>query len=140
MKIKALTTFMNQRYIDAPNHRTRPGQVYEVPDKYAREVESRGLAVIVEDGDADLSDPGLSGADSSDALPDDFPHRTQLADAGITTVGGLWEMFNQGHDLKEIDGIGKAYAQEITEAYDALTSGEGEDGGESEGGESESNE
>lgn len=46
------------------------------------------------------------------ALPDDFPARSKLADAGIETL----EAVEAVEDLTEITGIGDATAGEIREA------------------------
>lgn len=61
--------------------------------------------------------PAASGA--SGALPDDFPGRSALSDAGVNTYGQLRKV----DDLTTLAGIGPSTAANITAALDAADRG-----------------
>jgi hypothetical protein len=53
-------------------------------------------------------------------LPEDFPARDELVQAGILTLDQVAEV----KDLTEIEGIGKATAEKVTAAHAELTASE----------------
>ena len=75
-----------------------------------------------DDGEAfPESEEGASEEDSSDessafdetsGFPEDFPRASRLESAGVETLAALRDV----DDLTELDGIGSAYAEEISEA------------------------
>ncbi len=52
--------------------------------------------------------------DETTGFPDNFPRVSRLESAGVTTLADLREV----DDLTELDGIGSAYAEEISEALE----------------------
>lgn len=96
----------------------RPGQ--EIPGLKAAERKA-----LLEAGAITASEPKRGGSAPSeetsaspdpDAIPADFPGAEALAKAGITTFAAL----DAVEDLTSIDGIGKATAEKIENALDAL--------------------
>jgi len=52
--------------------------------------------------------------DEASGFPENFPRASRLESAGVTTLAELRDV----DDLTELDGIGSAYAEEISEAID----------------------
>jgi small subunit ribosomal protein S1 len=70
-----------------------------------------------EEADAEESDAsaGESPAfDENEGFPENFPRVSRLENAGVTTLAELRDV----EDLTELDGIGSAYAEEISDALD----------------------
>ena len=55
--------------------------------------------------------------DETAGFPENFPRVSRLESAGVTTLAELREVRQQS-DLTELDGIGSAYAEDISEALD----------------------
>ena len=94
------------------------------PDDTGAEEEAEDAAAAdadtAEEDDTDTSSEGESSGDDSavfdeDAgFPENFPRVSRLENAGVTSLTALREV----DDLTELDGIGSAYAEEISDALD----------------------
>lgn len=92
-----------------------PAQIAEAGETFSTDEDS--AAQLIELGAAKKA--GGRGAASTasaktGALPEDFPARDKLADAGIDTYAKVRAV----EDLTEIPGIGRATAEKITEALE----------------------
>jgi hypothetical protein len=89
------------------------GSVFEVTENDAVQLERLGYA---ERTGKDTSEPTTATPDAGDLrgqLPEDFPGKAALAEAGINTYGQLRKYTG---DLTEISGIGPATAEKIKDA------------------------
>jgi predicted flap endonuclease-1-like 5' DNA nuclease len=84
-----------------------PGKDIEVPLSVARSLGK----VPAPETSAAVAAPAPVG----DGLPDDFPGRAQLTEAGITTISAV----RAHEDLTSIEGIGTATVGKIQEALGA---------------------
>jgi hypothetical protein len=102
-----------------------PGETVAIPTKEeAQKLVTQGAAAWPADA------PGAAPEETKDPvsdLPEGFPFRAELAAAGVTSVAGLLEV----EDLTSLDGIGKARAEQISEALQELGQ-DGEEEGEAE--------
>ncbi|PSQ73227.1 MAG: 30S ribosomal protein S1 [Bacteroidetes bacterium QH_9_64_21] len=64
----------------------------------------------------DESSDEEAASDETPGLPEDFPRASRLESAGVDSVAELRDL----DDLTELNGIGPAYAEEISEALDEL--------------------
>ena len=67
-----------------------------------------------DEAEATAEEPSEDGStfDETSGFPENFPRVSRLESAGVTTIAELREV----DDLTELDGIGSAYAEEISEA------------------------
>jgi small subunit ribosomal protein S1 len=79
----------------------------EAADEQEEEVSSEADA---DEEDTDESE--ASSFDESAGFPENFPRVSRLESAGVTSLADLRDV----EDLTELDGIGSAYAEEISEA------------------------
>jgi small subunit ribosomal protein S1 len=94
------------------------------PDDTGAEEEAEDAAAAdaetAEEDDTDTSSEEESSGDDSAAFeedagfPENFPRVSRLENAGVTSLTALREV----DDLTELDGIGSAYAEEISDALD----------------------
>ena len=84
----------------------------------AQEAEQEGQADADEETSAEeTADEDASedaAFDEASGFPENFPRASRLESAGVTTLAELRDV----DDLTELDGIGSAYAEEISEAID----------------------
>jgi small subunit ribosomal protein S1 len=64
----------------------------------------------------DESSDEEAASDETPGLPEDFPRASRLESAGVDSIAELRDL----DDLTELNGIGPAYAEEISEALDEL--------------------
>ncbi|MFB6279389.1 MAG: 30S ribosomal protein S1 [Salinibacter sp.] len=64
----------------------------------------------------DESSDEEAASDETSGLPEDFPRASRLESAGVDSIAELRDL----DDLTDLDGIGSAYAEEISEALDEL--------------------
>ncbi|HEV8655638.1 MAG TPA: helix-hairpin-helix domain-containing protein [Candidatus Limnocylindria bacterium] len=89
----------------APDQFAEPGDTFETTEESAAQLLELGHATK---GTA----ASTGGTAKSGPLPDDFPGRDKLADAGIRTYAQL----RDAGDVTEIPGIGEATAKKIADA------------------------
>lgn len=113
--IRSKTTLRNQA--ELPGGILRRGETAEVRPGYAEELVDRGYADII-DGDEEApetaeTDQPASGAEDI-VIPEGFPHRDKLAEAGFVTVGNLRAASDE--EIEDVHGIGPASREDIREA------------------------
>lgn len=106
--------------------------------KYDEEAMKDGGGPDLPDGFQQLLDLGIVLRPDQDPrlardLPDDFPGRDELLEAGIRGYDHLRDRLEHGLPLTEIEGIGKATAEKVTARYEDYVGGdeeedEGDDG------------
>ncbi|MCS3937413.1 small subunit ribosomal protein S1 [Salinibacter ruber] len=84
----------------------------ETPDE--EEAASEGEAGDEPDAEAPSEDDDASAFDETAGFPENFPRVSRLENAGVTSLADAREV----DDLTDLDGIGSAYAEEISDALD----------------------
>ncbi len=84
----------------------------ETPDE--EEAASEGEAGDEPDAEAPSEDDDASTFDETAGFPENFPRVSRLENAGVTSLADAREV----DDLTDLDGIGSAYAEEISDALD----------------------
>ncbi len=84
----------------------------ETPDE--EEAASEGEAGDEPDAEASSEDDDASAFDETAGFPENFPRVSRLENAGVTSLADAREV----DDLTDLDGIGSAYAEEISDALD----------------------
>ncbi len=84
----------------------------ETPDE--EEAASEGEAGDEPDAEAPSEDDDASPFDETAGFPENFPRVSRLENAGVTSLADAREV----DDLTDLDGIGSAYAEEISDALD----------------------
>ncbi|MCS3750365.1 small subunit ribosomal protein S1 [Salinibacter ruber] len=84
----------------------------ETPDE--EETASEGEAGDEPDAEAPSEDDDASAFDETAGFPENFPRVSRLENAGVTSLADAREV----DDLTDLDGIGSAYAEEISDALD----------------------
>jgi len=84
----------------------------ESPDDEA--AVSEGEAGEEPDAEAPSEDDDASTFDETAGFPENFPRVSRLENAGVTSLADAREV----DDLTDLDGIGSAYAEEISDALD----------------------
>ncbi len=78
------------------------------------EAASEGGAGDEPDAEATSEDDDTSTFDETAGFPENFPRVSRLENAGVTSLADAREV----DDLTDLDGIGSAYAEEISDALD----------------------
>lgn len=107
-----MPTMKLQRRVRWQGTRREAGETVEVDDLTAARWQGVGLAFATSARGRDAATTATEPA--TDLLPDDFPGRAALQRAGITRLSQAREHA----DLTEIDGIGDATAEQISERLD----------------------
>ena len=84
----------------------------ETPDE--EEATSESEAGDEPDAEAPSEDDDASPFDETAGFPENFPRVSRLENAGVTSLADAREV----DDLTDLDGIGSAYAEEISDALD----------------------
>src|SRR5690606_25545082 len=112
MKVKIL-----KRFVDGRGFLRAPG-IADLDDKTAASLITQGRAASVsaaEVKEAEKEAPKTSAATGE--LPEDFPERERLVEAGFDTLESLREEGAE-EEILEIDGIGKGTLKKIQKALE----------------------
>lgn len=118
-KIRSTTTLRNDG--ELPGGILRRGETADVRPGYAEELVDRGYAEIIENGEQAGEDDEAARPDSEaedTVIPEGFPHRDKLSEAGFITVGNLRAASDE--EIEDVHGIGPASREEIRDALAEL--------------------